>query len=66
MRVLRKLKKGIPLSKAKDETLFSDIIVMKYQVIGEKIKLYQELADRIDHYYDRIENIYKEASTYEN
>ena len=60
------IKKGIPLSKVKDEKLFSDIIMMKYHTAGEKSKLFQELIDRINHYYDRIENIYKEGSTDES
>ena len=60
------IKKGIPLSKVKDEKLFSDIIMMKNQVIGEKSKFFQELTNKINHYYDSIENMYKEGSTDES
>jgi len=55
------VKKGIPLSKVKDEKLFSDIIMMKYNATEAKPGLFQELTDRINHYYDSIENLYKEG-----
>lgn len=55
------VKKGIPLSKIKDEKLFSDIIMMKYNATEVKSKLFPELIDRIDHYYDSVESIYKEG-----
>jgi V/A-type H+-transporting ATPase subunit A len=60
------IKKGIPLSKVKDEKLFSDIIMMKYQATGEKSKFFQHLTDRINRYYDSLENMYKEGSTDES
>ena len=55
------VKKGIPLSKIKDEKLFSDIIMMKYNATEVKSKIFPELIDRIDHYYDSVESIYKEG-----
>jgi V/A-type H+-transporting ATPase subunit A len=55
------VKKGIPLSKVKDEKLFSEIIMMKYNATEAKPGLFQELTDRINHYYDSIENLYKEG-----
>ena len=55
------VKKGIPLSKIKNEKLFSDIIMMKYNAAEEKSKLFQELINRIDHYYDSVESMYKEG-----
>ncbi len=55
------VKKGIPLSKIKNEKLFSDIIMMKYNAAKEKSKLFPELINRIDHYYDSVESIYKEG-----
>jgi len=60
------IKKGVPLSKVKDENLFSDIVLMKYDTTGEESMLFQELTDRINHYYDKIENMYKEGSTDES
>jgi V/A-type H+-transporting ATPase subunit A len=56
------IKKGIPLSKVKDESLFSDVIMMKYKISGEKIKPFRELIDKINKYYDSLENMYKEGS----
>ena len=60
------VKKGIPLSKVKDEKLFSDIIMMKYNITEEKSRLFQELVDRINRYYDSIENLYKEGAADES
>jgi V/A-type H+/Na+-transporting ATPase subunit A len=60
------IKKGIPLSKVKDEKLFSDIVLMKYHTTGEESRFFQELIDRINHYYDKIENMYKEGSADES
>jgi len=55
------VKKGIPLSKIKNEKLFSDIIMMKYNAAEAKSKLFPELINRIDHYYDSVESMYKEG-----
>ena len=55
------VKKGIPLSKIKNEKLFSDIIMMKYNATEAKSELFLELINRIDHYYDSVESIYKEG-----
>ena len=60
------VKKGIPLSKVKDEKLFSDIIMMKYNATGAKSRLFQELTERINLYYDSIENLYKEGAADES
>lgn len=60
------IKKGIPLSKVKDEQLFSDVIMIKYHVVEEKYKNFTELIDRINHYYDNIEDMYKEGSVNES
>jgi len=60
------IKKGIPLSKVKEEKLFSDIIMMKYQKVNDKDKIFQEMIDRINQYYDDIEEMYKEGSTDES
>ncbi|MEA2021752.1 MAG: V-type ATP synthase subunit A [Candidatus Caldatribacteriota bacterium] len=55
------VKKGIPLSKIKNEKLFSDIIMMKYNTAEAKSKLFRELNDRIGHYYNSVESMYKEG-----
>jgi len=60
------VKKGIPLSKVKDEKLFSDIIMMKYNATEAKPGLFRELTDRINRYYDSIENLYKEGAADES
>jgi V/A-type H+-transporting ATPase subunit A len=60
------VKKGIPLSKVKDEKLFSDIIMMKYNATEAKPRLFQELTDRINRYYDSIESLYKEGAADES
>ena len=60
------IKEGIPLSQVKEEKLFSDISLMKYQISEEKPELFQELINRINGYYDSLENRYKEGSTDED
>jgi len=60
------LKKGIPLSKIKDEKVFSDIAIMKYNATEAKPEFFQELTDRIDRYYDSIESLYKEGAENES
>jgi V/A-type H+-transporting ATPase subunit A len=60
------IKEGIPLSQVKEEKLFSDINLMKYQVSEGKTELFQELIERINGYYDSLENRYKEGSTDED
>jgi len=55
------VKKGIPLSKIKNGKLFSDIIMMKYNAAEAKSKLFPELINKIDHYYDSVESMYKEG-----
>lgn len=60
------VKKGIPLSKIKNEKLFSDIIMMKYNAAEVKSKLFPELINRIDRYYDSVESMYKEGGINES
>ena len=60
------VKKGIPLSKVKDEKLFSDIIMMRNNATEAKSKLFQELIDRINRYYDSVESLYKEGAADES
>jgi len=55
------VKKGIPLSKIKNEKLFSDIIMIKYNATESKSRVFPELIKRIDDYYDSVESIYKEG-----
>jgi len=74
LKVIRKLydrayscvKKGIPLSKIKNEKLFSDIIMMKYNAVEAKSKLFPEFINRIDHYYDSVESMYEEGKINES
>jgi len=60
------VKKGIPLSKIKNEKLFSDIIMMKNNTTEVKSKIFPELIDRTDRYYDSVESIYKEGGISES
>jgi len=58
------VKKGIPLSKIRNEALFKEIIMMKYDASGEEF--FREIAEKIDEYYDNLENIFKEGARYES
>lgn len=55
------IKKGIPLSQVKDDSLFSDIIMIKYEISDENTRLFGEFLDRINKFYDSLENRYKEG-----
>jgi len=65
-RVFSCIKNGIPLSKVKNEKLFSDVIMMKYNASEEKHEYFTELIDKINHYCDSIEDMYKEGSVDES
>jgi len=56
------IRKGMPLSKIKDEKLFSDIVMIKYQEIEDEKKFFQSLINKINKYYDDLEDLYKEGS----
>nr|WP_273701647.1 hypothetical protein [Tepidanaerobacter acetatoxydans] len=60
------IKKGIPISKVKGETLFSDIIMMKYNVSDDKPEVFENLNSKIDSYYDSLESMYKEGAADES
>jgi V/A-type H+-transporting ATPase subunit A len=59
------IKKGIPISRVKDESLFTEIIMMKYNYSGDKPDFFDEMAARIDEYYDGLESVYKEGASHE-
>jgi len=61
-RVLSCIKKGIPLSRVKNEEIFSEVISIKYHATEEKNKIFTELASKINRYCDSIEVMYKEGS----
>lgn len=54
------IKKGIPLAKVKNEALFNDIIMMKYNLN------FDDLSSKIDEYFDKLESMYKEGAQYES
>jgi len=52
------IKKGIPISKVKNEALFSKIISMKYNISENKEELFDELKNEIDEFYNNLEKTY--------
>lgn len=63
-RAFSAVKKGIPLSKIRNEALFREIIMMKYNAAGKEF--FKEIAEKIDEYYDNLENVYKEGARNES
>lgn len=53
------VKKGIPLSKVKNDELFNEIIMMKYNFSPENKGFFDEIINKIDSYYDSIETRYE-------
>ena len=63
-RAFSAVKRGIPLSKVKDEGLFREIIMMKYNVTGSEF--FRGIEEKIDQYYDNLERVYKEGARNES
>jgi len=63
-RAFSAIKKGIPLSKIRNEALFGEVIMMKYNASGEEY--FREIERKIDEYYDALENVYKEGARNES
>lgn len=53
------VKKGIPLSKVKNEDIFNEVIMMKYNFSPENKGFFDEIINKIDSYYDSIETRYE-------
>ncbi len=60
------IKKNIPLSQVKNEELYSEVIMMKYNISTEADGLFLEMIKKINKYYDNLENMYKEGSVDED
>lgn len=48
------VKLGIPISKIKDETIYSDVIKMKYNIPNDKLELFEGIIGRIHAFYDSL------------
>jgi V/A-type H+-transporting ATPase subunit A len=53
-RGLEAVKKGIPISVVKEETLFSDVTKMKYDIPNDDLSGLDTLKERIDDFYDNL------------
>ncbi|KYO65486.1 V-type ATP synthase subunit A [Thermovenabulum gondwanense] len=53
------VKKGIPLSKVKNDDVFDQVIRMKYNYSPENSGFFEEILKKIDDYYDGIESKYE-------
>ncbi len=62
-RASRCVKKGVPLSKVREQNLFARIAMMKYS--SEVDTLFDTLEKEIKTYYDTLESIYEEGAPYE-
>ncbi|SHE78131.1 V/A-type H+-transporting ATPase subunit A [Caldanaerobius fijiensis DSM 17918] len=55
------VKKGIPLSKVRNDRLFSQIVSMKYNAGEDDPGYFDGLIDEIDEYYNKLESTYGEG-----
>ncbi|HHY04883.1 MAG TPA: V-type ATP synthase subunit A, partial [Thermoanaerobacterales bacterium] len=60
------IKKGVPISKVKNEKMFSDIVMMKYNDFDQNPQLFKEMWDKIDKFYNELETMYEEGATHES
>ncbi len=60
------IKKGVPISKVKNEKMFSDIVMMKYNDFDQNPQLFKEMWDKIDEFYNELETMYEEGATHES
>lgn len=51
-------RKGIPISKVRDDKIFDNVVKMKYDIPNDKPGMFQELMDRINEFYDKLESQY--------
>jgi V/A-type H+-transporting ATPase subunit A len=58
------VRKGVPLSKVKEQNLFAKIAMMKYSS-EEANTMFDNLEKEIETYYDSLESIYEEGAVYE-
>ncbi|MCG0275322.1 MAG: V-type ATP synthase subunit A [Thermosediminibacteraceae bacterium] len=54
------VKKGIPITKVKNEKLFNEVIMMKYTLN------FDELLNKIDEYFNDLDSMYKEGVIHES
>lgn len=59
------VKRGIPISKIKNEELFYKIITMKYHIPEEKLELLDELEREIEQYYGSLEGLYSKGGKHD-
>lgn len=52
------IKKGIPVSQVKDNELFEEVIKMKYNIPNDDLDRIKVLNNKIDNYYDILEEKY--------
>ena len=59
-RASRAVKEGIPISKAKDDALFAQIVKMKYNIPNDNLEGFESLRDDIERYYEELYRRYEE------
>lgn len=59
-RASKAVKEGIPISKAKDDALFAQIVKMKYNIPNDNLEGFESLRDDIERYYEELYRRYEE------
>ncbi|MGF7058495.1 V-type ATP synthase subunit A [Brassicibacter mesophilus] len=52
------VKKGAPISQVKDDEIFNDVIKMKYSIPNDNLEGINDLRNKIDEFYDKLEAKY--------
>jgi V/A-type H+-transporting ATPase subunit A len=52
------VKLGIPISKVRDDQIYGEVIKMKYSIPNDNLDMFQDIMNRIDGFYDRLESQY--------
>lgn len=59
-RASKAVKEGIPISQAKDDALFAQIVKMKYNIPNDNLEGFESLRDEIERYYEELYRRYEE------
>lgn len=59
-RASKAVKEGIPISQAKDDALFAQIVKMKYNIPNDNLEGFESLRDDIERYYEELYRRYEE------
>jgi V/A-type H+-transporting ATPase subunit A len=57
-RGIKAVRKGIPISRVKDDSLFGRVLKIKYSIPNDDLKQFDEIRSEIEVFFDNLENQY--------